>query len=80
MNCDTGHLVTRAMLDMMEVKARAAYTPVPEHLSLAAHRTLAGRQETYVSPSSGGKLSKFAAANRKQRRKVAKQSRKQNRG
>jgi hypothetical protein len=40
---------------------------------------LAGRNEAYVSLTSGGKLSRFAAAQRKAKRQQVRQSRKRNR-
>lgn len=79
MNCNTGHLVTQEMIDAMDARHRGEYTPVPENLHHAAVAKLAGKQDAHVSLSSGGKLSKFAGETRKQRRFMAKQSRKQNR-
>ena len=84
MNCDTGHLVTQEMLDLMKEHERLAYAAVPLELETAALLKLHGRSEAHVSLTSGGKLSKWASQtrqqNRKQRRKMAKMSRKQNRG
>lgn len=74
MNCDTGHLVRD--LGMVELHSRHQYTPLPAELHTAARHKLAGGNEAYVSKTPGGKLSKFAA---KQRRKMAKQSRRRNR-
>jgi hypothetical protein len=79
MDCNTGHLVTQEMVDAMDAHHRGDYTAVPSELNHAATATLAGRHEAQVSLTSGGKLSKFAAQTRKQRRLMAKQSRKQNR-
>ena len=79
MNCNTGHLVTQEMMDVMDSHHRGEYTPVPENLNHAAIAKLAGKQEANVSLTSGGKLSRFAGQTRKQRRFMAKQSRKQNR-
>lgn len=76
MNCDTGHLVTQARLQAMEESHRKNYDAVPAELDHAARGVLAGLQEAQVSLTSGGKLSKFAAATRKQRRFMQKQSRK----
>ena len=57
--------------------------PVPDELQAAAKRVLAGRPEAYVSKTSGGKLSRWASARRKersrQRAKMAKASRRRNR-
>lgn len=79
MNCDTGHLITEEMFKRLSAEKQQAYVGVPADLEPAAIRKLQGQDEAYVSLSSGGKLSKFAAANRKHRRKLAKQSRKVNR-
>jgi hypothetical protein len=51
------------------------YLPVPKELEGAATKKLAGRSEAYVSPSSGGKLSKWARS----KRKMVKSSKKKNR-
>jgi hypothetical protein len=67
------------MLAKMEDLQRQQYEVVPAELAFAANRVLAGRPEAHVSLTSGGKLSKFAAGNRKQRRLMAKQSRRANR-
>jgi len=56
------------------------YIPVPPELDRAAKLKLAGRNEAYVSLTSGGKLSKWAAKERKKRRKMAQESRRRNRG
>lgn len=79
MNCDTGHLVTQEMLKKMDELHRLQYEAVPLELEDAAIRKLHGKEEAYVSLTSGGKLSRFAAQNRKQRRKMVAQSRKRNR-
>lgn len=76
MNCNTGHLV-RSM-DVISSDNSHAYIAVPANLQQAADKKLRGRAEATVSLSSGGKLSKWAASERKQRR-LAKQARKRNR-
>lgn len=67
----------------------AGYVEVPGHLEHAARRKLAGRPEIYVSLTSGGRLSRYAAQlraeasnrvrTRKAQNKAARQSRKRNR-
>ncbi|HML23557.1 MAG TPA: hypothetical protein PKD09_18010 [Aggregatilinea sp.] len=56
------------------------YIPIPPELNRAARRKLAGHSQATVSLTSGGKLSKWAAKQRKAKRKVAKDSRRKNRG
>ena len=94
MDVNTGHLVTaEKMAEMMKLSemmklAEGAeneplekYEPVPEELRVAAEKKLAGKDEAYVSLTSGGKLSKWAAKQRKakQHRKMQKASRRANR-
>jgi aspartyl aminopeptidase len=81
MNPDTNHLkslndVTNEMKEQLEGEG---YEPIPEELNRAAKRKLNGNNEAYVSRNSGGKLSKWAAKKRKQKRKMAKAARKKNR-
>lgn len=52
---------------------------LPPHLERAARKKLNGRKEAYVSLTSGGKLSRYAASVRKKKKKIAKESRKINR-
>lgn len=73
MNADTGHLINLGENDI----APENYTPIPEELIIAARKKLNGKNETYVSLTSGGKLSNWAKEKRK--KKVSKNSRKQNR-
>ena len=87
MNPDNGHLVD--LLKMTdEEKERwlkmndGKYILVPNELHTAAMMKLNGENETYVSMHSGGKLSRWAASQRKLRRKkkrMQKQSRSKNR-
>jgi hypothetical protein len=90
MNVNTGRLVgisgdgfggiPSQLRELME----QGYEPVPEELEVAANKKLAGQKEAYVSLTSGGKLSTWAAGrrkeNRKSKRKAAKQARRRNRG
>ena len=59
--------------------ASLGYVPVPDELAPAAAKKLAGRDEATVSLTSGGKLSKFAAKKRKQKRKTQKAARRNSR-
>lgn len=75
MNPSTGHLM-RIREDwgreQMEYLEGQGYEPVPKEL--------AGRDEAMVSLTSGGKLSLWAAKRRKAKRKMAKESKRRNRG
>ena len=77
MNPHTGHLVSD--ITTIEREFRTDYVPLPDQLNRAARRALRGREETHVSLTSGGMLSKFAAEQRRAKRKAAKASRKRNR-
>lgn len=55
------------------------YTPVPDELDHAAQCALDGKEETNISMTSGGKLSKWAAKERKAKRRQQRESRRQNR-
>ena len=81
MNCDTGELRKIANLDEMFEAEKEGFTRVPEELLDAAERKLkkAGNKRAFVSLTSGGKLSKFAAGERKKKRKMAKAARRKNR-
>jgi len=86
MDINTGHLVSpEKFKEMMEnfteyeKEALKDYQPVPKELEPAAKKKLASKDEAYVSLTSGGKLSRWAAKQRKAKRKAAKQSRKKNR-
>ena len=78
MNVDTNHLV--ALQDAARDLLRARdYEKLPDELEPAARAVLRGRNEAYVSRTSGGKLSKYAAKRRKEKRKQARAARKRNR-
>ncbi len=62
-----------------ELAREQGYEPVPPELETAAKKKLAGKDEAHVSLTSGGKLSKWAAQKRKNKRKMAKASRRRNR-
>jgi len=75
MNTATNHLVSG---EFMEYKS-PDYEAIPEELKPAAKKALNGRSEVYISRTSGGKLSKYAASKRKALRKAQAKSRKNNR-
>lgn len=75
MNIDTGEL---RMFRQGEQIPRE-FIPVPPTLAPAARKKLNGNDSAVVSMSSGGKLSKWAKSQRKKKRKMAKESRRQNR-
>ena len=79
MNVDTNHLVAlqERARDLLRTRD---YEQLPDELEPAAKAVLRGRNEAYVSRTSGGKLSKYAARKRKEKRKQARAARKRNRG
>lgn len=89
MDVNTGHLISGESLKLYEKHLRELrelekepiqnYEPVPDELHLAAKKKLAGKDEAMVSLTSGGKLSKWAAKKRKEKRRMANQSKKANR-
>ena len=75
MSPNSGHLI-----DLAVHKLEPGYEVLPDDLQGAARRALGGRSEAYVSKTSGGRLSKWAAGRRKEaRRKMSKESRRRNR-
>lgn len=80
MDTNRNHLVTEEYLKTLDQKDQENYEPVPGELTEAAMRKLAGKQECYVSKTSGGKLSRWAASKRKKKRQQAKAARRKNRG
>ena len=87
MDTESGHLVTSEMLEEIlkkDSEKAKKYTPVPKSLEEAAKKKLAGKNEAMVSLTSGGKLSRWAAHDRREKkrkkaRKNAKESRRRNR-
>ncbi len=75
MNPYTGHLVKVDPYGSVP----DGYIEVPDHLNRAASQVLSGRNEGHVSLRSGGKLSRWAAQQRKSKRKMERHSRKRNR-
>jgi len=73
-NVDTNHLI--AALKQSDMPD---YEKLPDNLAHAARTVLEGRSEAYVSRTSGGKLSRYAAKRRKEKRKEARNARKRNR-
>lgn len=86
MNPYTGHLVAipaEKEQEMLREMFGRGYEPVPKELERAAQKKLAGRDEATVSLTSGGKLSKWAAGKRNERKaknRIAKESKRKNRG
>lgn len=72
----TGELIR--MSDALK-KLSNDFQRVPPELSRAASKKLAGRDHAEMSLTSGGKLSKWAAKQRKTKRKRAAASRRKNR-
>lgn len=80
MNVDTGELRNFTSDEEMELLRQAGFVQVPEHLQKAAQLKLSGKESAKVSLTSGGKLSKWAAKQRKiARKKKAKSRIKKNR-
>ena len=75
MNIDTNHLVAALRKEDLEL----GHEKLPSDLDRAARAVLKGRPEAYVSRTSGGKLSRYAAKQRKAKRKAARAARKRNR-
>lgn len=75
MNCDTGHIIDWSA----NAPTPHSYEPLPSSLTHAARMVMGDRDEGRVSLTSGGKLSKWAAKQRKDRRKMQEKSRKRNR-
>jgi hypothetical protein len=75
MNCDTGHIRNYPFNE----NPPHGYTPLPDSLAPAARKVMGDRDEGQVSLTSGGKLSKWAAKERKLRHKKANASRRRNR-
>ena len=92
MNCDTGELrrlIAKEIGDpeerlndlkrqMVELE-KEGFQEVPSELRAAAEKKLSGEDKVFVSLTSGGKLSKWAASERKRKRKAVAESRKKNR-
>lgn len=81
MNPNTGHLIdTSGLLDQkLREFIEQGYVLIPPELDREARRALRGKKGTHVSVTNQTKLAKFAAKKRKQRRKIAKESRQRNR-
>lgn len=82
MNVDTGHLIKL----LPDTKPPEGYLEVPKEMNNAVQKVLKGKQEANVSLTSGGKLSTWAAQQRKisrkqlkSKRKISLKSRQQNR-
>lgn len=75
MNCDTGHIRNYSFNE----NPPHGYEPLPDSLVPAARKVMGDRDEGKVSLTSGGKLSKWAAKQRKARKRMQKDSRRRNR-
>ena len=72
MNIDTGHLISSDYPDFEELIRNRGYVEIPPVFQVAAKKKLAGRHETMVSLKRGGKLSRFAASERKKHKRKGK--------
>lgn len=85
MDVDSMELVRSTVIDELvkEYGPRSyevqRFTPVPQELEHAAERTLAGKDRSVVSKTSGGKLSRWAAKQRKAKRKSQRKARRRQR-
>ena len=68
MNVDSNHLV-RDIKKVVEAE-RENYTELPEELAEAAEKKLDGKDEATVSKTSGGKLSRWAASERRRLKEI----------
>jgi len=75
MNVDENHLIKAGLV----VPNPKDYEILPSELEHAARLVLKDRSEAKVSRTSGGRLSRYAAKRRKEKRKAAKAARKRNR-
>jgi len=79
MNIDDNELVSAKTFSQMNELEKQKFTPIPPELQSAAERKLNGRGSVSVSKHSGGKLSRWAAVERKKKRKAQKKARRANR-
>ncbi len=70
MNPDTNELVQFATMEELKEAGKEGFIPVPESLEHAALQMLAKKRSVFVSKTSGGKLSKWAAKKRRERKKL----------
>ncbi len=84
MNPYTGQIATLKAMQELSAEQQDGFRELPGNLNAAASKVLGGRKVATVSLKSGGKLSKWAAAERRRDKershnRIAKQSRKRNR-
>ena len=79
MDVDRNHLIDGDIFKELGKIEKEKYTSIPPELQTAAEKKLAGNSSAFVSKHSGGKLSKWAAQKRKEKRKSQKLARKRNR-
>jgi hypothetical protein len=75
LNIDTGELIRLKQSQPVS----GGFVPIPRELQREANKQLGDNESVIVDLSSNGPLSKWAKAQRKKRRKAARESRKQNR-
>lgn len=68
MDPNSGRLIASKHPDFQKLMEGEDFEEVPEELNQAAKAKLKGENEAYVSKTSGGKLSKWAAQQRKEKR------------
>lgn len=61
--------ITKEQVRILEKIKRGSYTPIPKRLERAARVALRGKKEVIVSRTSGGKLSRWAASKRREKRR-----------
>lgn len=85
MDVNSNELVKSGVIDELAKRyGRESYevnrfTPVPDELNHAADRKLGGKDRAVVSKTSGGKLSRWAAKQRKAKRKAQRAARRRQR-
>ena len=68
MDSQTNHLVSGEEKEKINKFVTShEYEPLPEDLQLAAKLTLKGKDSVFISKTSGGKLSKYAAKRRRRK-------------
>lgn len=72
MNPNTNELREMQSEAAMKVFSKQGFEPLPKDLQHAAKRKLKGKKSVFVSKTSGGKLSKWAAKRRKEKKKQTK--------
>lgn len=79
MHPQTGHLVSPYIADELRESLSKGYVQVPDKLNKSAKRKLNGKKEIHIRLNNDSGLARFAAAQRKAKRKMQKLSRRKNR-